>query len=302
MKYGYATLLSEIIDSAMCNYDDCKQFQIVCPECREPLFKVYNEKNETHFFSHYKKNYHNYNECELRVSLYNKESILTFNQQSKKQSLKIFITQFNEQLRAQESYPSNPKKIQKIINKNRLFDLYMKHYFDGDNLLLKLSDNYVINSLGNKDLNYNKDKITLQRSIARDVCEMLLTPKQNKNLIELIAFSLYTALHSIENVECKELDSMYEFKIIINNCFLASNQNEFYDQAVKLDKLKLNNVHDQDVKDNPIMKDGLTGTGYFLFKVNTVIAKVIFLLPYEKMLAHKAGTKRCSDSFFELLK
>ena len=54
MKYGFSLLLNEYIHPELVEYKDSKIFQIVCPECYEPIFKV-NRNNKVTYFSHYKK-------------------------------------------------------------------------------------------------------------------------------------------------------------------------------------------------------------------------------------------------------
>ena len=69
MKTGYSMLLGEYVDSEAINYTDCKSFQIVCPICREPVFKV--ERSHPpptlHYLSHYEESKAFATDCELRV-------------------------------------------------------------------------------------------------------------------------------------------------------------------------------------------------------------------------------------------
>ena len=43
MKLGYSLLLGEHIEAEWIEYTDCKVFQIVCPNCKEPIFKVFRQ-------------------------------------------------------------------------------------------------------------------------------------------------------------------------------------------------------------------------------------------------------------------
>jgi len=70
MKTGYSNLLGDHVDASHLGYDDCKDFQVVCPCCREPIFKVERAVRETptHFLSHYQASASDVADCELRVS------------------------------------------------------------------------------------------------------------------------------------------------------------------------------------------------------------------------------------------
>lgn len=54
MKLGYSNLLSELIRAELIDYKDSEKFQIVCPCCKEPVFKVIrsNESIPIHYLSH----------------------------------------------------------------------------------------------------------------------------------------------------------------------------------------------------------------------------------------------------------
>lgn len=93
MKIGYSILLTEIVEAFQIEYGDCKDFQIVCPECMEPVFKKTRttDGKEHHYMSHYKATAEN-QICELRVASYTKESIQRFNALARGQNLDEFIT------------------------------------------------------------------------------------------------------------------------------------------------------------------------------------------------------------------
>ena len=38
MKLGYSILLGETLDASALQYRDCERFQVVCPNCHEPIF------------------------------------------------------------------------------------------------------------------------------------------------------------------------------------------------------------------------------------------------------------------------
>lgn len=65
MRHGYSNILGELVVADVLDYGDCEHFQIVCPSCREPVFKRI--RDATHFFAHYQESKSLHSECELRV-------------------------------------------------------------------------------------------------------------------------------------------------------------------------------------------------------------------------------------------
>jgi hypothetical protein len=92
MKIGYSLLLAELVSASLLDYQDCKDFQIVCPVCMEPLHKKVRHigNDSAHFLSHYHLKDSN-KECELRVEQYTSEAIKQYNHESKQQRLKDFL-------------------------------------------------------------------------------------------------------------------------------------------------------------------------------------------------------------------
>lgn len=53
MNLGYSILLGETLAALNLQYRDCERFQVVCPHCHEPIFKVRrgaDTPDESHFF------------------------------------------------------------------------------------------------------------------------------------------------------------------------------------------------------------------------------------------------------------
>lgn len=70
MRSGYSILLGEHVDAGEIDYHDCKAFQIVCPACREPVFKAVRSPQGSpaqHFLNHYPSAQSTAEQCELRV-------------------------------------------------------------------------------------------------------------------------------------------------------------------------------------------------------------------------------------------
>src|ERR1700691_622500 len=71
MRIAYSIATSETIAAEHAEYGDCAKFQIVCPCCREAVFKGKREppdKLPTHYFSHYNAGSDEARRCEIRVA------------------------------------------------------------------------------------------------------------------------------------------------------------------------------------------------------------------------------------------
>ena len=92
MKLGYSMLLGELIEAGGVEYGDCQGFQIVCPSCKEPVFKVHRHEQGIHYLSHYEKAKAYEAECELRVNSISTRDIEATNATSRGQSLQYFLS------------------------------------------------------------------------------------------------------------------------------------------------------------------------------------------------------------------
>jgi hypothetical protein len=93
-------LLGEYINADYVDYQDCKKFQITCPNCKEPIFKAYRKDPPPgiHYLSHYEKDKAYVAECELRVSRINTNVMQDSNKVSRDQKLEYFLSVLKEAL------------------------------------------------------------------------------------------------------------------------------------------------------------------------------------------------------------
>lgn len=91
MKTGYSLLLGDYVPATEANHCDTADFQIVCPCCKDPVFKVERHQADTasEFFSHFTSKPENA-ECELRVRSLTMDQIRREASLSRGQSLKAF--------------------------------------------------------------------------------------------------------------------------------------------------------------------------------------------------------------------
>lgn len=92
MKDAYSNLLSSFHKAAELEYDDTTNLQMVCPCCREPVFKVRRnvDHDEVDYFSHYKAQIAIAAECERRVGAISDADKQSRNATAWNQSLALF--------------------------------------------------------------------------------------------------------------------------------------------------------------------------------------------------------------------
>lgn len=93
MKTGYSILLGEYVRASALAHKDCEHFQIACPLCREPIFKVEQQwKGEVrHYLSHYRADRSHASDCELRVNRLTAQEMERANTLSRDQKLSLFL-------------------------------------------------------------------------------------------------------------------------------------------------------------------------------------------------------------------
>lgn len=93
MELGYSLLLSEYIAADAIDYQDCSDWQIVCPICLEPTFKVSRLAQSIHYLSHYRDDLSVPSGCENRVRSLSRKQIARHNAKSRDQLLRYFLSE-----------------------------------------------------------------------------------------------------------------------------------------------------------------------------------------------------------------
>jgi hypothetical protein len=209
MKTGYSMLLGEYIDAEAISYTDCKSFQIICPICREPIFKVERKQPPPtlHYLSHYETSKAFVTDCELRVKGISDQDKKRENSLSRGQKLEYFLSVLREEILKRE-FGTNPQNVEKVKRETirwmnapgvQIFrDLFHKHQLSNHEMntpenLSILFDEYVkdIESVGG-DLPITGFVIATQKRIATDIWLHLLSAKAMGNFTFLfcVAFGL----------------------------------------------------------------------------------------------------------------
>lgn len=190
MKSGYSILLGEHIDASDIEYRDCEPFQIVCPACNEPLFKVKrtSDGNDVHYLSHYNADNSYSGDCELRVTSHSQNEVNKQNKIARDQRLTFFISVLREMIGRHEMYKTGTTASQKMLSKSKalswLCDVMYKNSVENlrsDDVLSEIADEYV------KDVNevgaplHTTFSYAVQKRIAHDMWMYLLSAKGESN-------------------------------------------------------------------------------------------------------------------------
>jgi len=107
VKTGYSNFLGEHVLAEQLGYEDCRDFQIVCPCCREPIFKVTREVAERpiHFLSHYQASRTDVTDCERRVGSITREHREQQDATGRGQRMDLFLSVMAEEVEALSDDP-----------------------------------------------------------------------------------------------------------------------------------------------------------------------------------------------------
>ena len=222
MLKGYSVLLGEYIDAESLSYKDCKPFQIVCPCCKEPVFKVKktNDIKSLNYLSHYKKETSFESNCELRVSSISSEEHVRHNSQSRNQKISHFLSVFTKALSDEPCMSYGLKKTHKTINKSKAWCFFREQCYEsskrGGMALEELFQESAVFYLEETDNLWGLPKtgfsLQVQARIANDMMTLLMSHKGKDNYNALYNHSALVLLKRYEipeeNAGADELEVM----------------------------------------------------------------------------------------------
>jgi hypothetical protein len=190
MRQGYSILLGETLEASELEYHDCESFQVVCPTCREPLFKgvrVAGREDALHYLSHYSTSASVTTECELRAAR-SAAQVATENRVSREQRLEYFLSVLRRTLSLDPMYTKSAESTHWQLNKatgfthlrNECFELAVQNR-DNDAYFLENARDYVgkLENVGWKlQTSFSR---TVQMRIAHDMWRTLTTPLARSN-------------------------------------------------------------------------------------------------------------------------
>lgn len=193
MKTGYSILLGEYIEAAHIDYADCKGFQIVCPNCKEPIFKVEREGElALHYLSHYAAAKAFATDCELRVSGLDSLKLEQHNHASREQRLKLFLGVLRRVV-TDQFYSTGKEKVpsmQRLLNRSKavtwmreaVFSAMRSHRDAFLNDFEKYAETYIGEGVGDNDPVWKTGfAMSVQVRIAKDMMASLMTGAGREN-------------------------------------------------------------------------------------------------------------------------
>jgi hypothetical protein len=108
MRIGYSNFMRESVKAAEIGYTDCADFQIVCPCCREPIFKVHRPVeggDGIHYLSHYAATRSDVQDCENRVGAVTEGQLSAERTSGRQQRLAMFLKVLRDEVDASTTEP-----------------------------------------------------------------------------------------------------------------------------------------------------------------------------------------------------
>ena len=211
MKTAYSLFLREHVDPRIIGYEDCRTFQIVCPACKEPVFRVCRKSSdkEVAFFSHYRKDETLNKQCELRVNRISRDTITQINVESRNQKLRLFFRVFQEIVWANEYNDGTIKKAKQRFYQLGRSDVFasfirgmlnqLREIVKDKNEMLDMFDE----SLENLKEFTSPFEMDLQKEFAYDFLCHLLAGHSKTNFLFLAKHAVILTLEKFEDISKK---------------------------------------------------------------------------------------------------
>lgn len=190
MRLGYSILLGETLEAISLQYRDCERFQVVCPHCHEPVFKVRRAADsleEMHYFAHYAASKAYQGQCDLRTNSFTHADIERKNSVSRDQRLVYFLSVLRRTLGMSPYYVLPAEKVHYRLEKSPAFMWLRNGSWE------TLSQNNSANTFDVTFEDYlyrmhdsgwalnTSFSIERQKQIARDMWLMITTPPGHSN-------------------------------------------------------------------------------------------------------------------------
>jgi hypothetical protein len=213
VRLGYSLLLGEVIDSASISYDDCRPFQIVCPACREPVFKVVRDAPPVpaQYLSHYAVDDAYDKDCELRVANMGRREVEAANATARGQSLKLFLRVLQETILTSQYDAENriraeqfARKLREAPGLRRYREAMFEHAYEScRGMKLDEADEFLQDyvddvTAGGEEFPRTAFALSTQKRIAWDVWRHILSPAARGNYTFLVS---HGAVHFLARIE-----------------------------------------------------------------------------------------------------
>ena len=298
MKSGYSILLGEHVEAITTGYEDCAHFQIVCFECREPVFKCFRKSEDSdknlHYFSHYGAKLPEQKECDSRVKSYDSSEIEKHNSKSKNQRLSFFMKVLQSTLSTYPVYIDGGELAHRKMKKSEgilgLFELIKEAVHHPGNA------NIIDDLIKDVEIDFEKSEHTLnttfakhiQIRITKDMWITLLTIPEEINLLFLFRHAFLSEMSHW----APWIDRPYSHDKTLALTIL-SGFTDLYDcrKKRKVDKIIMS-LASRTLPNS----DGSTSSVLtrILGKVLDQMAEALIVMPYAELLTNKFGLANLS--------
>lgn len=226
MQTGYSILLGEFIEAKAISHRDCEPFQIVCPACHEPLFKVQRSGSDiaTEYLSHYRQSESFNSNCELRVSTTTTDQKNRHNSESRDQKLSYFLSVFTSALEKDPffSYSRGLASAHKQISRSKAWRYFRNKHLEsaraggvGDKeQFASFADFYIGEGFAKHGIPKTGFSTETQVRIASDLMRLLLSAPGKSNYEALFNHS---AIYLLSRFSTPSADATPESTAVSNN-------------------------------------------------------------------------------------
>lgn len=217
MDLGYSNLLGKHINASALDYNDCKRYHIVCPVCRERLFKARrtnSDGHERHYLSHFRSAAAHAHDCELRVASMGLTALDSFDHTTRGQYLDDYLRDFNDLISRDVEVlcpgDLNTQRLERdVMLSLSQSELLMEFAADlaGELQGMELEDvegnfeghaeSYLTSFGEGEDPYYGRSEAS-QRRVAKDLWAHLLTPPALANFRCLFCRAYSVLIHRLE--------------------------------------------------------------------------------------------------------
>ena len=199
MRLGYSLLLGEYVEATDIDYEACRKFQVVCPICKEALFKAGSAETKRQWLSHYAATQDS--ECELRVGRMTSQQVMAHNLVQRGQSLELFNSVFRHEL-LHKLYPHDAALRDKVAWHTRwmarrpTYRALVRHIRSRFKKSAKVRDAAWASVV--YEYPHLEFVLKVQQSYARDYCEHLMTGPAIDNFTFAVSMGLRASYQDLE--------------------------------------------------------------------------------------------------------
>jgi hypothetical protein len=210
MKIGYSIFLDEHVEAKGLDYADCRDFQIVCHECRDAVYKVGAPHSDRQHLSHYPTSRSDVIACEERVATYDRTRLNAEDAESKGQHLRLFQDVFIERsLLAIVKPGSDPEKVLGPISEMIDAAVTRPTFRDHCRRMAARTRQNIEGNAGMREVvgdgqgyrNGQHTEFWIQRQIefSKQFVRHIVTPSATRTLYHAIALGIYKLRRNMQN-------------------------------------------------------------------------------------------------------